>query len=157
MTFDHAELVSNWYKSDLVKNFLLHSETSVDDIKRKLTTGGSDEKYMIISLLDDTPIALCSYSKFNKASCHVDFMFPDGNYEDHITEGMQLLLAFLYGTLGMKMIFSEIHDGNTLLERYMATVGFETTGKKNEKQPIKLLTGTLDSFKASIKQPFNVV
>jgi len=168
-TSDDAKCLSDWYsQAELMKHvgFEAGYIVSEEDLIKRINNQKINEKLLMLTLLDDTPIGECHYKNIKGASCEVGIKIGDLSYQGkgYGKEGLQMLLAHLFGVLGMKMIFTDALVENERAISLYQSVGFKTTGTNKDywidpqgsSRSAVLMTLTLDEFKNSIKQPFKV-
>ncbi len=170
ITVEDAPLLVMWYNQpELMKHVGYDNglDISVEEQKQRISNQNIDEKLMMLTLLDDTPIGECHYNNIRGASCEVGLKIADLTYQNkgYGKEGLQMLLAHLFGVLGMKSVFLDVLEDNQIARHLYNKVGFaETSINKNgwidpkgRSRSVVYMTLTLDSFKKSLNIPFTVV
>lgn len=170
MTEEDAPLLISWYKeAELMKHVGFDDGliVSLDEQIKRIKEQKIDEKLLMLTLLDDTPIGECHYLNIKGSSCEIGIKIGDLSYQGqgYGKEGLQLLLAHLFGVLGMKSIFLDTLEENVRAQNLYKTVGFKQTGinpniwtdPKGRPRSAVLMTLTIDDFRIAMKQPFKIV
>ncbi|MGB5792341.1 GNAT family N-acetyltransferase [Poseidonibacter sp.] len=169
-TVEDAPLLITWYKQkELLKHvgfdeglcLTLEKQTHI------IMNQKGDEKLMMLTLLDDTPIGECHFKNIRGASCEIGLKIGDLNYQGqgYGKEGLHMLLAHLFGVLGMKIVFLDVLESNERARHLYKKVGFKETSirqnawtdSKGEARAIVYMTLTLDDFKMALNVPFPIV
>jgi len=170
VTVEDAELLMTWYKQPELMKHVGFDEgliVSYDKQRARIENQKNDEKLLMLTLRDGKPIGECSYHNMKGTSCEIGIKICDLDYQGqgYGKEGLQMLLAHLFGVMGFKMIFIDTLIENKRAQGLYRSVGFKQTGTKDnawqdprgKQRSIVLMTLTVDDFKKAIKQPFNVV
>lgn len=165
-----AKVLKSWYEQGALMKHLGYDDgyiVSESDLIKRINTQANNERLLMLTLLDDTPIGECYYKDIRGASCKVGLKIGNLAYQGrgYGKEGIQVLLAHLFGVLGMKMVFADALIENKRAAYLYESVGFKQTGinkdswtdAKGQVRSVVLYTLTLEDFKQSIKQPFPVI
>lgn len=169
-TVDDTDLLIEWYKQkELMKHVGyengLHLLGAQEE--KRINNQKNNERLLMLTLLDDTAIGECSYFDIKNTSCKIHIKICDLNFQGkgYGKEGLQMLLAHLFGVLGIKIVFVDVLKENKRAQHLFGAVGFEETGLQEKswidqqgiKRDIVLMTLTLDVFKKALNVPFKIM
>lgn len=170
MTVEDAGLLIEWYKQkDLMKHVGFDDglEVSLEKQQERIINQKNDERLLMLTLLDGTPIGECHYFNIKNASCEIGIKIGDLNYQGkgYGKEGLQMLLAHLFGVLGIRMVFLDTLKENERAQNLYKSVGFKTTGEKKDfwtdpkghLRTAVLMTLTVEDFRKKLNVPFKMV
>lgn len=168
-TVEDAELLCQWYlQKDLMKHvgFPDGLDVGLENQQNKILNQKNDGKLLMLTLLDGTPIGECHYFNMQNTSCEIGIKICDLNYQGqgYGKEGLQLLLAHLFGVMGIRTVFLDTIVENTRARNLYTSVGFKETGINKDcwtdstgmLRSTVLMTLTVDDFKKSLNVLFKM-
>lgn len=163
-----VNLLFKWYQQNELMPYVYNEnlDLSVEDHKSRIINQKNTEKLLMLTLHDGKPIGECYYSDILNKSCKVGIKIWDHDYRSkgYGKEGMQMLIAHLFGGMGFKMVFLEVFEENEIALKLFESIGFKITGKKNDffvdqigqMHAAVFMTLTVEDFRSALRVPFKM-
>lgn len=163
-----ADLLFKWYQQKETMEYLYNErlDLSIEDHKARIINQKNTEKLLMLTLLDGKPIGECYYSDILNTSCKVGIKICDQDYlsKGYGKEGMQMLIAHLFGGMGFKIVFLEVFEANKIALKLFKSIGFKISSHQSDffvdqvgqKHGVVFMTLTVDAFRSALKVPFKM-